>query len=175
MLWLAANREILRGASLLHFAPETCLEKTLRPLVRHYQSADISGYADLKLNIESLELPDASHDVIVCCHVLEHVNDRLALSELYRVLAPGGTVLIMVPVVQGWKDTYEDPAITTPELRYLHFGQGDHLRYFGADICDRIRAAGFDLETFTGNGSDSVTYSLIRGDTLFVCRRAAKS
>src|SRR5271170_3880835 len=64
-IWLDANREILEGASLLHFAPEGCIEKILRPLVKNYKSADISGEADLKLNIESLDLPDASYDIVV--------------------------------------------------------------------------------------------------------------
>lgn len=43
---------------------------------------------------ESLPFPDHSFDVVCCCDVLEHVADRSAiLSEVRRVLRPGGTFL----------------------------------------------------------------------------------
>ena len=44
------------------------------------------------LDIEKLDVADASYDVIVCNHVLEHVDDGKALAELYRILRPGGRV-----------------------------------------------------------------------------------
>ncbi len=73
------------------------------------------GKADRVLNIEAIASPDASYDCVVCSHVLEHVDDKKALSEIYRVLRPGGVALIMLPVIEGWAKTYENPAVTSPE------------------------------------------------------------
>ena len=68
------------------------------------------------------------------------------MLEIYRVLKPGGVVLIMLPVIEGWSTTYENNAVVTPEERARHYGQADHVRYYGADVRDRIRAAGFKLD-----------------------------
>ena len=78
------------GARLLHFAPEDCVSKFVRPLVSQYITADISGTnVDLTLNIEKIDQPDQSWDVIICSHVLEHVDHVRALGELRRILVPG--------------------------------------------------------------------------------------
>jgi 2-polyprenyl-3-methyl-5-hydroxy-6-metoxy-1,4-benzoquinol methylase len=45
-----------------------------------------------------LPAPDASFDVVTCVHVLEHVADTQTLmSEVRRVLAPGGLFVATVP------------------------------------------------------------------------------
>lgn len=49
-------------------------------------------------NIECIAHPDASFDVVVSCETIEHVpNPRHAVSELARVLAPGGWLLLTSP------------------------------------------------------------------------------
>jgi len=148
------------------------LASLLKTRVGEYQSADIApGRADLVLNIEAIGVPDQSFDCIVCSHVLEHVDDKKALAEIYRALKPGGVALIMLPVIEGWARTYENPKVRTPEERKRHYGQADHVRYYGADIRDRIRTAGFQLEEFTAEGEDVLTYALQRGEKVFVARR----
>ena len=157
---------------MLHFAPEKGLTKLLKARVGSYQSADITpGRADLVRNIEAIAEPDASFDCVVCSHVLEHVDDRKALIEVYRVLKPGGLALIMLPVIEGWSTTYENTAVLAPEDRMRHFGQADHVRYYGADVRDRIRAAGFRLHEFTAEGEDVLTYGLQRGEKVFIATR----
>jgi SAM-dependent methyltransferase len=50
-----------------------------------------------------LEMPfaPASFDLVVCLDVIEHLqDDRAALRELRRVLAPGGALLVTVPAYQ---------------------------------------------------------------------------
>lgn len=45
-----------------------------------------------------LPFESSSIDIVVCCQVLEHVVSPLAaLSEIVRVLRPGGTMLLTVP------------------------------------------------------------------------------
>jgi hypothetical protein len=55
----------------------------------------------------------------------------------------------MVPIIEGWEATYENPAIVNSEERRLHFGRVDHLRWYGADLRHRLRSAGFELTEFT--------------------------
>jgi SAM-dependent methyltransferase len=171
-LWLDRHGEFLKHQEVLHFAPEKGLAAMLKPRVGRYVSADIQpGRADLALNIEALALPDASYGAVVCSHVLEHVDDKKALGEIYRVLKPGGIALIMLPVIEGWATTYENADVVSPEDRKRHYGQSDHVRYYGADVRDRIRAAGFTLDEFTAEGPDVLTYALQRGEKLFVAKR----
>ena len=62
----------------------------IKLLAKTYRTADIKpGRADMVLNIEAVDLLDRSFDCIVCSHVLEHVNDRKALAEMFRLLRPG--------------------------------------------------------------------------------------
>lgn len=153
----------------LHFAPEKCLQAVLRPRCSDYVTAD--RWRDgvrLRLDIERLDIEDASFDTVVAFHVLEHVDDRKALSELFRVLRPGGTAILSVPLVEGWDETYEAPEITAPEDRAIHFFQHDHLRIYGRDFRDRVRAAGFELREFGLGGAETVTYSLVPGERIFL-------
>ena len=91
--------------------------------------------------------------------------------EIYRVLKPSEIVLIMLPVIEGWSTTYENKAVVTPEERARHYGQSDHVRYYGADVRDRIRAAGFKLDEFTAQGEDVLTYGLSRGEKVFIATK----
>lgn len=170
--WLDANRERVAEADVLHFAPEKGLARLIRPLARSYRTADIlPGRADLVLDIEKIALPANSADIIVCSHVLEHVDDRKALAELDRILRPGGLCLIMAPVIEGWRNTYENPSVKDAAGRTLHFGQHDHVRYYGADIRERIAAAEFALSEFTAEGPNVVRHALLPGDKVFVAEK----
>jgi len=62
-------------------------------------------------------------------------------------------------------------AVVTPEDRMRHYGQFDHVRYYGADVRDRIRAAGFRLAEFTAEGEDVLTFGLQRGETVFIATK----
>jgi len=48
----------------------------------------------------------------------------------------------MVPIEEGWEVTYENPKVVSPRQRLLHFGQEDHVRFYGRDIRNRLTAAG---------------------------------
>jgi len=156
-------------ADVLHFAPESTISGFIKPRAGKYLTADLyNKNADLRLNIEQIELPSASYDVIICSHVLEHVNDTLALNELFRVLRPGGVLFVMIPVIEGWSESYENKSIDTPDMREIYFGQFDHIRYFGSDIRGRIKKAGFSLSEYTAEGDDVVRYGLMRGEKVFI-------
>jgi len=170
-LWMARevpNRDL---GNVLHFAPEPALARVLKGHATQYTSADIrAGTGELVLDLERLDLPSASVDTVVCSHVLEHVNDEAALAEIFRVLSPGGLAVLLVPIVEGWDHTYENASVTAGE-RALHFGQSDHVRYYGVDFRKRVRRAGFKLSEFTAEEPDVSRYGLGRGEKVFVAHK----
>lgn len=124
-------------------APEAPLASRLRAADVEYLSGDLEpGAGERVLDLRDLDLPDASFDLVLCLHVLEHVDDDArALRELRRVLRPGGTAILQVPRRPG--PTLEDPAATSPAERLARFGQEDHVRIYGDDYPQRLEAAGF--------------------------------
>ena len=160
---------------VLHFAPEVQVAPHIRRTVARFETADLSERRNVthRIDIEETGLAGAQYDRIVCSHVLEHVDDRRALAEIFRLLKPGGKAALATPVVEGWAATYEDQDVTTPAERFIHFGQSDHVRIYGRDLRDRIRAAGFGLEEFTAVEPDVLTYGLLRGETLFIATKPA--
>jgi SAM-dependent methyltransferase len=173
LFWISSRRQKLRVQEpILHFAPETTLRERFRRLYRDYVTADLYADADMKLNIESIDLQSGVLKTVICNHVLEHVSDRRALAELYRVLSDDGQLICSVPIVEGWERTYENEAVTEPGARALHFGQHDHVRFYGRDFRDRLRAAGFkEVKEVTAEGKEVVDHSLLRGEKLFVCTK----
>jgi SAM-dependent methyltransferase len=157
---------------LLHFAPERPVTSFVKPAVSVYKTADINGInVDYTLNIEKIDQPSDSWDVIICSHVLEHVDHHKALAELFRILAPGGKLLALFPIVDAWPHDYENPAVTSERDRGLHFGKENHLRRFGASVREDIVSAGFQLEPYSPIGPEIVRYGLIPGETLFIANK----
>lgn len=152
LIWLYLARETdlgTRPQRLLHCAPEYAWLRRLRDLpALDYVTADLdSALAHDHVDLTALPYPDASFDAMLCVAVLEHItDDRQAMREMFRVLKPGGWAIVHVPLEPDRAHTDEDYAITTPEGRRQHFGQADHVRLYGQDVADRLRAAGFTVE-----------------------------
>ena len=96
------------------------------------------------------------------------------MRELRRITAPQGFCLVMVPLALDRQSTYEDPAITAPQDREREFLQFDHVRLYAPDIADRLRAAGFDVETIDTHAElgaeQAARYRLLASDLIFICR-----
>ena len=180
-LWLFLKRYTdffaSSGLRMLHFAPEVCLEQHFRKLLgAGYVTADLlDPRADVRADITALQFADASFDVVYCSHVLEHVpDDRKAMRELHRVLKRDGVAIVVVPLRGATTD--EDLSITDPDERTRRYGQSDHVRYYGMDIMDRLRDAGFDVtHVDTGQlfSQEETERMRLGGGQLFLCRRAA--
>jgi SAM-dependent methyltransferase len=167
------EHQVFEGKDILHFAPEPGLRRFIS--ARHpksYTSCDLFATdVDLKIDVEKIALPDAAYDVVLCLHVLEHVDDGKAIPELFRILRPGGLLIAMFPMVEGWDATYEDASVTRPEDRLLHFGQHNHVRFFGKDARRRLAAPGFDVSEFTAVEPFVRRYGLMRGEKIFLCNK----
>ncbi|MBA3746128.1 MAG: class I SAM-dependent methyltransferase [Solirubrobacterales bacterium] len=179
--WLLLQRrpELLRDArSLLHFSPEWCLAQRLRAIPGlRYVTTDLDERqtADLRLDITAIDLPDGAFDTVLCSHVLEHVpDDARAMAQLRRITAPRGLCLVMVPLAIERAQTYEDPTVTDPADREREFLQFDHVRLYAPDIADRLRAAGFDVETADMarevGPQEAARFGLLASDLIFLCR-----
>ena len=58
---------------------------------------------DIVAPAENIPVNDCSFDVIVTQETLEHVRDPFkAMSELYRILKPGGTLYCQLPFIIGY-------------------------------------------------------------------------
>lgn len=149
LLFLRATRLLdeMRGAAILHFAPEKHLSK-------HVAATQPSRYVrcDLYPRTPDVERADLlnipfegmSFDFVIANHVLEHVaDDHKALTEIRRVLKHGGRAILQTPFSSKLHETWHDDGIDTDAARLQAYGQSDHVRLFGRDIFARFASAGF--------------------------------
>jgi SAM-dependent methyltransferase len=131
---------------------------------------------------EAIPFPDHSFDAVVCADVIEHVRDEVrTLTELRRVLVPGGILIITTPH-QGWFDLLDpvnyprrvapmlwrlSPRLyraiekrtqdLAPEGRPGPAREAEHRHYRVQDIEDLLQRAGWELDkgverVFRGGG-----------------------
>lgn len=133
---------------LLDIAPSHPLKTFLLKFANiKYQSADkyMEG-VDLIVDITDMGVVSSElYDIFICSHVLEHVaDDKKALSELFRILKPGGFGILMAPIILTMEQIDEDPTVMDSETRWERFGQGDHVRlYSKIGFIKRVQEAGF--------------------------------
>lgn len=151
LMWLYLQKKTVfftNELKVLHIAPEQCFVKKFRKLNNlDYKTADLeSPLADYKCDVQNMPFEDKTYDVVICNHVLEHVpDDAKAMSEILRILKPGGFAILQVPADLEKVETFEDDSITDPKERARIFGQYDHLRVYGADYPDKLRTVGFKI------------------------------
>jgi SAM-dependent methyltransferase len=151
---------------MIDFAPSkplsACFRRTLaeKAPTAIYRTADLfASEVDDRVDLTDMkDYADSTWDFFVCSHVLEHVpDDRKALRELFRILKPGGTGLLLAPIILGLNAVDEDPTVTDSAERWRRFGQDDHVRlYSKAGFVERIGEAGFALEEWGTNDPNRV-------------------
>ena len=158
-LWLLLKKEFIKpNFVVLDFSPSRCLYRKMKKISNiDYQSTDLSGdfIAENKFDITNIETDKNSYDLIICYHILEHIEkDALAMSELFRVLKPNGKILIQTPFKEG--EIYENNKISSLSDRLLHFGQEDHVRIYSVNgLKKRLENAGFLIEIKTNFEQDT--------------------
>ena len=151
-MWLYLQNEtdfFTKNYKVLHIAPEQEFLRRFKKMKNlDYTSADLySPIVDVKADILDLPFENESFDIIFCNHVLEHIeDDQKAMSELYRVMRKDGWGIFQVPMKNSLETTYEDFSIKDPKERQKHFGQYDHVRWYGMDYFDRLKKAGFEVD-----------------------------
>lgn len=135
---------------MLHLAPEYCYLRLFRNMENlDYVTGDLnSPWADHHFDVHAIPFEDNSFDVVMANHLLEHVDDDLAvMKEFHRVMKPGGWGIFQVPIDYKNPRTEEDKSVTDPAERERLYWQRDHVRLFGfEDYPDQLRKAGFEVE-----------------------------
>jgi SAM-dependent methyltransferase len=107
------------------------------PADAEFVPADIEGnpHAALILNPDGMvPADDESFDAVLSTQVLEHVEDpALYLSECFRVLRPGGRMLL-----------------STHGIFVYHPDPDDYWRWTCAGLQRAVRDAGFEIDRFEG-------------------------
>jgi ubiquinone/menaquinone biosynthesis C-methylase UbiE len=128
-------------------------------LSRYLQDSKIEAVTPVRYDGSTLPFVDKHFDAVVSFAVLEHVQDEAkALSEIHRVLKPGGDFLIAVPNKWWIFETHGARLPLLPWNRVPFFSwlpKSLHSKFANAriyrkkDIVSLLRTHGFDiLETF---------------------------
>jgi SAM-dependent methyltransferase len=139
--------------SFLDIAPAKNLAKFVKNH-NHIQYRSVDLYmddVDDKADITDMNIyANNSFDVILCSHVLEHIeNDRKAMSEIYRILKPSGFAIVMVPIDLSLDEDFENSAYKTEAERWKYFGQNDHVRlYSKKGFVNKLIQTGFKVNQY---------------------------
>jgi SAM-dependent methyltransferase len=106
------------------------------------EAGEAPGYARalaLRGDAFALPFPDGGFDRVIAAEVFEHLeDDRAALAEAVRVLAPGGLLAITVP--RWWPER-----VCWALSAEYHEVEGGHVRiYRRRELLDRVREAGLE-------------------------------
>ena len=97
--------------------------------------------ADYEGTIEATGLPDASFDLVLCTQVIEHCNNPWrGVREIFRVLRPGGALIVSAPHV--W---------------FYHPHPADHWRFTQEGMVHLVREAGLQPVTLLAQGGSVLT------------------
>ena len=181
LIWLFLKKKtnlFTANLKFLHIAPEFCFIKLFKEMENlDYITGDlISPWADIKMDVHDIPFNENTFDVVICNHVLEHVNDsQKVMQELFRVMKPGGWGIFQVPIDYNNPNTEEDKSIIDPKQRELLYWQSDHLRLFGLDYGKRLAAVGFKVtESNFINELDFnliERYALQEGEIIYFCEK----
>jgi O-methyltransferase len=108
-----------------------------------YQTADIAGKVDYKSDLCALPIVDNLFDAVISTQVLEHIKTPdLAVHEIYRILKPGGKLLLTTPFF------FEEHLVPCDYFRFTQFGLNDLLSRAGFEIDTHRWLEGFSCATY---------------------------
>jgi Methyltransferase domain len=131
------------GRRLLHFAPEPFFRDFFSKRFDQYDTADLLRQGvDYNVDLQALPMDDATYDCVFASHVLEHVpDDRKAISEIRRILRPGGMAVLPVPLLAEHTVEYPEP---NPMETY-------HVRAPGFDYYERYEQFFSRIERYSSD------------------------
>jgi SAM-dependent methyltransferase len=134
-----------QDAKLIRFSDDPILDD------HWFRTAEVSIFhGPNSLDIQAIDRPDASYDVALCSHVIEHVaDDRAAIRELTRILSPEGFLVLAFPRVEDGDCTH-DWGFADP-------GKNGHFRGYGRDFDEVIAATAAGAQTLAVVADDPVT------------------
>lgn len=166
----------------LHIAPEKVLINLLKSNSQNYICGDINPEVYKKKNIKNVIKLDVTKlkysnkfDLVFASHILEHIiDDKLAMSEIYKSLTTGGRFITMIPQNLTLKSTYEDSRIISKDERTKHFGQFDHVRRYGLDFSERLKEVGFYIKVYYIEGNEENINNMIYDEKIMIATKIDK-
>ena len=142
-----------------------CAHQPYRDVLPHgvdYRGADLAGNPDATVEVRvdgTIDVDDASQDAVLSTQVLEHVSDPgLYLAECFRVLRPGGRLLL-----------------TTHGMMVYHPDPVDYWRWTSAGLQEAVSEHGFRIDHFRGIvGPAAVGAQLVQDELLSRVPRRAR-
>ncbi len=99
---------------------------------------------DIVASVYELPFPDEHFDVVLCMSVLEHLEDpRRGITEMRRVLRPGGRIIVSVPF-----------------LFPMHDAPGDFWRFTKYGL-RALFSVGWDIKFLTAEGDVQTSLGVI--------------
>ncbi|MCX7359345.1 MAG: methyltransferase domain-containing protein [Alphaproteobacteria bacterium] len=172
-LYLRRNNLDPKDKRVLHFSAE-------RPFFHQwknnpkYVAGDIkrSAVANAVVDITALTYPDNEFDVIVCNHVLEHVQeDAKGMAECFRVMKPGGVGVFSVPMDVTADETWNPPP-GTPQAEIERICGRTHVRLYGLDFPKLLASHGFVAEEILFSPEENERHRLA-AEKVYVVRKPA--
>lgn len=150
-VWSCIPVEIFGQKQVLQFSEEPTVEE------KWFGGFEVSIYDSRNsLDLQQIEREDGLYDIVICNHILEHVeNDRQAFREILRILKPTGFLQFSVPNPKHHAGTKEW-GYPKPEEHY-------HYRVYGRDLLQRFGEAQPRAHILQIEAADAVT-----GDSDFV-------
>ncbi len=125
-------------------------------------------------NLEKLSYKDSFFDLVITSETLEHVPDfNKALSEILRVLKPGGMHIFTIPVIWNRTSTKVRAKLENGSIVHLfppsYHGApqdnfDDYLVFseFGEDVVEVVKRAGFEVELMRDENNKALVTFLTR-------------
>lgn len=128
-----------------------------------YVSLSLGDPAMVCMNIQQMGFADNTFDLLIDSHVLEYVGDyRQAMGEMWRVLRPGGKMLLTESYLFGQPET-EEFGGPEPAATFM-------VRRFGDDLLGLLERAGFQTTRWDYTGRNDC-----HGDYFFLCEKKSSA
>jgi SAM-dependent methyltransferase len=147
--------------------------RTLLPS-QHVASYDVvdlnprTPFATICGDIQHLKtIATGTYDVVICTQVLQYVDDPMrALSELHRILCPGGRLLLSVPFIEkdyvrmgdNWRFTKKSVKLLLSPFRRSEVTTGGNLF---SSVCYLLGLGQADVSPSDLNRADRSFYQLV--------------
>jgi glycosyltransferase involved in cell wall biosynthesis len=136
------TRHLLEGSNGASSQPELVVASDLDPVAVEYLKGTFRDEPAVHVASYCFPLDEGTRekvrslaiDTIVCCNVLEHIeDDGSTLRDMRSILAPGGRLALLVPALRRLYGSLDE--------HLLHF-----RRYEKSELEEKLAAAGFQLE-----------------------------
>ncbi len=169
--WNRFPKEFLKDKQVLQFSPDRSVESAW---FNKYEVSTFDG--ENSLDLQKIDRSDAKYDVVICVHVLEHVeHDQLAIQEMLRVINNTGFIVLAIPAPFHREKTVD--------WGFPKQEEHGHYRVYGKDVrtllLDKVVHGDLYIQVLiedTATGSQDCVYLLTKNsDALMTLKDLMKA